>query len=129
MRTVLPKPTGGGGSVSSGKLPARRRDALYAVLAIAVWVAVTVFNGYVIMPLVTMQPVTRLTVAAAYVFGCLMSLGIVLGAVSYGFSYLAFSRRLPRIWLVIKVLLLANIAMYIAAAVLFLIGSYMGWYP
>jgi hypothetical protein len=116
--------------VSSGKLPARRRDALYAVLAIAVWVAVTFFNGYVIMPLVTVQPVvTRLTVAAAYVFGCLMSLGIVLGAISYGFSYLAFSRRLPRIWLVIKVLLLANIAMYIAAAVLFLMGLYMGWYP
>ena len=118
--------------MSSGKLPAGRREfltALYAVLAIAVWVAVTFFNGYVIMPLVTVQPATRLTVAAAYVFGCLMSLGIVLGAVSYSFSYLAFSRRLPRIWLVIKVLLLVNIAMYIAAAVLFLVGSYMGWYP
>jgi len=115
--------------MKSSKSTTGRRDALYAVLAIAVWVAVTFFNGYVIMPLVTVQPVTRLTVAAAYVFGCLMSLGIVLGGVSYGFSYLAFSRRLPRIWLVIKVLLLVNIVMYIAAAVLFLIGSYMGWYP
>jgi len=30
---------------------------------------------------------------------------------------------------VIKVLLLVNIVMYIAAAVLFLMGLYMGWYP
>ncbi len=118
--------------MSSGKLPARRKEfltALYAVLAIAVWDAVTVFIDYVIMPLVASQQVTRLTVAAAYVFGFLMSAGIVLGAIGYGFSYLAFSRRLPRIWLVIKVLLLVNIVMYIAAAVLFLIDAYMGWYP
>ncbi len=118
--------------MSIGKSNHRRREfpvSLYAVLAIAMWVAVTFFNGYVITPLVTVQPITRLTVAAAYVFGGLMSLGVVLGAVSYGFSYLAFSRRLPRIWLVIKVLLLVNIVMYIAAAVLFLMGLYMGWYP
>jgi len=117
--------------VSSGKLTTGRREFLaadYAVLAIAVWVAVTVFIGYVILPLVTVQHVTRLTVAAAYVFGFLMSTGIVLGTISYGFSRIAFSRRLPRIWLAIKVLLLVNIAMYIAATVLFLI-DYMGWFP
>jgi hypothetical protein len=118
--------------MSSGKPTTGRREfpvSLYAVLTIAVWVAVTVFIGYVILPLVTAQPVTRLTIAAAYVFGCLMSIGIVLGGLSYGLSYLAFSRRLPRAWLVIKVLILADIAMYIAAAVLFLTGLYMGWYP
>jgi hypothetical protein len=118
--------------VSSSNSATGRREfltALYAVLAIAVWDAVTVFIDYVIMPLVASQQVTRLTIAAAYVFGFLMSAGIVLGTIGYGLSRIAFSRRLPRIWLAIKVLLLVNIAMYIAAAVLFLIDIYMGWFP
>ena len=120
--------------MSSGKSTTGRREflnALYAVLAITVWVAVTAFIYYVDLPqlIAAYHQAIRLLVAYVFIFGFLMNAAIVLGAVGYGLSYLAFSRRFPRIWLILKVLILAGIVMYAAAAVLFLMGLYMGWYP